>query len=267
MSKSGNLKTIRKGKPADGTVRIAVCSAVLAVIIVLASVAPLRSAADWGADNYVMIPQNSSSDYFQIAISSTLTASNAYTGPAFTCSYQAQWSEQWNILDASELNNAWIQVAVTVNPSGDSCFILQYWPSYYGGTSDWYDFNIGYSSEFINSGNTIQFALDASSWQISDFRVSVPSDSWTIHTYQLYPNAPAVKYAGDSEANTVIVGCCFGANAWFTGGSGTIYYHYSGWVGTDRSITGESSNMGYNSLTKVNSETWDQTFVHCGTCI
>lgn len=238
-------------------------AAIAVLVLLFSTYLPLRSSTIWGNDNYIFIPASPSLENVTVSISSTITTSTGYQGPVEGCSYASEWSYQWNTLNPS---NSWIQSSVQVNPSGYSCFTVEYWPSIYDQTPDYFGLDIGHSNEFYQSGNAVKFSFTASSYKISLFSLYVPSEGWGIRPYQL-TNSPSISYSSTSSAQMIMVGCCGGLNAWFTNGGGTIEYYHVNTIGTDASQSAESSNMGYNGLNYVSSETWSQTFVHCWDCI
>src|SRR5579875_1882584 len=141
------------------SIRLAAFGSTIIAIMLFASFhAVMFSAVPGGNDNYSMIPVNSTGESVSYSISTTITASNGYQGPAPYCSVKSQWSDQWNTVDASDLGNAWIQSAVEVDPAGNSCFVIEYWPSYYGNTYYSYAFSIGYSSEFYKANYGATFS-------------------------------------------------------------------------------------------------------------
>jgi hypothetical protein len=120
VSKSDFSKTRRRELHTEGG-HLAVFAGVAVLMLLFAAWTPLRVAAIGGYDNYVFIPQSSSSQSSTTSISTTITASNSDPiYPAAGCNVRSQWSYQWNILNPSSLGNSWIQIAAEVNPSGNS---------------------------------------------------------------------------------------------------------------------------------------------------
>lgn len=235
---------------------------------VLTHAAVAESSSNWNSMLYPSVSAETS-----VEVSQTISGTSNVNLPIQGCpSGSYNWDYQDNLLQDPALDNSWIQQVMEVSQSGNSCYIVLFFPDTKTNPGLSYYAAWGIPSNFLyQAPSNINFWMSVSGtnpFTVTAFYASACCSNgntitWVIYPSQLY-NSNGVQLSSPVQINFnsredfnivgartefTVHGTIIG-DATFTSGAGQISYSSYNNVGLIWAETGEQSNMLYSSLTQ-----------------